>query len=145
MTEAVQTEENRKPEIDKLGRAYATGRRKLSSARVWLKKGNGKITINSKDSTEYFGRPVLRMVINQVFDVTNTKDQFDIVCTVKGGGLSGQAGAILHGAARALDKFNPELHVALRKAGFLTRDSRAVERKKPGRPKARKSFQFSKR
>lgn len=145
MTEQLLVQEERKPEIDKLGRSYATGRRKQSSARVWVKKGNGKITINGRDAEIYFGRPVLRMVIGQVFDITNTKGEMDVVCTVKGGGLSGQAGAILHGIARALDKFNPEFHSVLRKGGFLTRDSRAVERKKPGRPKARKSFQFSKR
>lgn len=141
----VTTPETKKPELDQQGRAYGTGRRKLSSSRVWVKKGNGKITINGKDITAYFGRPVLRMIVNQVFAKTNTVDQFDVDCTVKGGGLSGQAGAILHGLARALDKYNPELHKTLRKEGFLTRDSRAVERKKPGRPKARKSFQFSKR
>ncbi|MDA0781574.1 MAG: 30S ribosomal protein S9 [Rickettsiales bacterium] len=145
MTEQLLVQEDRKPEIDKLGRSYATGRRKKSSARVWIQKGNGKITINGKDAEIYFGRPVLRMVIGQVFDTTNTNGEIDVVCSVKGGGLSGQAGAILHGIARALDKYNPEFHSVLRKGGFLTRDSRAVERKKPGRPKARKSFQFSKR
>jgi len=143
MTEAAI--EERKPQLDKLGRSYGTGRRKLSTARVWIKKGNGKITINGKEIEKYFGRPVLRMVIGQVFDKTNTKNEFDLDCTVTGGGLSGQAGAILHGLARALDNFNPDLHKILRKEGFLTRDNRAVERKKPGRPKARKSFQFSKR
>ncbi len=131
--------------IDDLGRSYATGRRKSSSARVWLKPGRGKIVINGKEITQYFGRPVLRMIVNQVFETTNTIGNFDINCTVEGGGLSGQAGAIRHGIARALDKYNPSLHSALRKAGFLTRDSRTVERKKPGKPKARKSFQFSKR
>lgn len=143
--EQIEVQEERKPEIDKQGRSYATGRRKQSSARVWVKKGNGKITINGKEAEAYFGRPVLRMIIGQVFEVTNTKGEMDVTCTVKGGGLSGQAGAILHGIARALDKFNPEFHSTLRTGGFLTRDSRAVERKKPGRPKARKSFQFSKR
>jgi small subunit ribosomal protein S9 len=138
-------QENVKPQIDSLGRSYGTGRRKSSSARVWVKRGNGKITINGKEITAYFGRPVLRMVINQVFTATNTVNEMDVDCTVAGGGLSGQAGAILHGIARALDKFNPELHKPLRKGGFLTRDSRVVERKKPGKPKARKSFQFSKR
>jgi small subunit ribosomal protein S9 len=145
MMEQIEVQEERKPEIDKQGRSYATGRRKQSSARVWVKKGNGKITINGKEAEAYFGRPVLRMIIGQVFEVTNTKGEMDVTCTVKGGGLSGQAGAILHGIARALDKFNPEFHSTLRTGGFLTRDSRAVERKKPGRPKARKSFQFSKR
>ena len=145
MSEALAATETKKPQIDSLGRSYGTGRRKNSTARVWVKKGNGKITINGRGIEKYFGRPVLRMVINQVFDVTNTVNEFDVDCTVKGGGLSGQAGAILHGIARALDKFNPELHKSLRKAGLLTRDSRVVERKKPGQAKARKSFQFSKR
>lgn len=133
-------------QIDSLGRSYGTGRRKNSAARVWVKPGKGTININGKDVTAYFGRPVLRMIINQVFEVTNSEGQFDVSCTVKGGGLSGQAGAIRHGIARALDRFNPvTYHKLLRTAGFLTRDSRAVERKKPGRKKARKSFQFSKR
>jgi small subunit ribosomal protein S9 len=141
-TEAVE----KTPKIDSLGRGYGTGRRKDSSARVWVKPGKGAIVINDKDVTKYFGRPVLRMIINQVFEVTNSEGQFDVFCTVKGGGLSGQAGAIRHGIARALDGFNPvTYHTALRAAGFLTRDSRAVERKKPGRKKARKRFQFSKR
>ena len=132
--------------IDSLGRSYGTGRRKNSAARVWVKPGKGKISINGKDVTTYFGRPVLRMIINQVFEVTNSEGQFDVTCTVKGGGLSGQAGAIRHGISRALDCYNPvTYHALLRTAGFLTRDSRAVERKKPGRKKARKSFQFSKR
>lgn len=130
---------------DAQGRTYATGRRKSSSARVWLKAGKGKITINDKDITAYFGRPVLRMIVNQVFETTNSIGMYDVVCTVTGGGLSGQAGAIRHGIARALDRHNNSLHKTLRKLGFLTRDSRTVERKKPGRPKARKSFQFSKR
>lgn len=142
---ATEVVKERKPEIDSLGRSYATGRRKNSSARVWVKAGKGDILVNGKSLADYFGRPVLRMVINQVFEVTHTEGKFDVICTVKGGGLSGQAGAIRHGIARALDKFDPTLHKALRDAGFLTRDSRKVERKKPGRPKARKSFQFSKR
>lgn len=137
--------EEKKQELDSHGRAYGTGRRKNSSARVWIKKGSGKVTINGRDITVYFGRPVLRMIIGQVFEKTNTVNEFDITCTVKGGGLSGQAGAILHGLARALDKYRPDLHTLLRKFGFLTRDNRQVERKKPGKPKARKSFQFSKR
>lgn len=145
MTAAIESTEPRKSALDKFGRAYGTGRRKNSSARVWIKKGHGKIVINGKEVEAYFGRPVLRMVINQVFDVTRTLNTIDVVCTVKGGGLSGQAGAIRHGIARAMDKYDPSLHNVLHKAGFLTRDSRAVERKKPGRPKARKSFQFSKR
>lgn len=145
MTQAVETSEERKPKLDKFGRSYATGRRKRSSARVWLKAGKGDVIINKKELAVYFGRPVLRMIINHVFDTTATSGKFDVVCTVTGGGLSGQAGAIRHGIARALDNFDPTLHKTLRKAGFLTRDSRKVERKKPGRPKARKSFQFSKR
>lgn len=140
---AVTSEE--KKNIDALGRTYATGRRKNSSARVWIKPGKGKIIINDKDITVYFGRPVLRMIVNQVFETTNSLGAYDVVCSVSGGGLSGQAGAIRHGIARALDLYNPSLHKTLRKLGFLTRDSRKVERKKPGRPKARKSFQFSKR
>lgn len=134
-----------KPLIDDLGRSYGTGRRKDSVARVWLKRGSGKITVNGKDVTTYFGRAVLRMMIGQVFSHTNTDSQFDVISTVKGGGLSGQAGAILHGLARAMAKFDPQTHSILRKSGFLTRDSRTVERKKPGKAKARKSFQFSKR
>jgi small subunit ribosomal protein S9 len=147
MTDAIaatETVEN-KPQIDDLGRSYATGRRKTSADRVWIKKGKGKITVNKKDIATYFGRPVLQMIINDVFKETNTEGDFDVICTVKGGGLSGQAGAIKHGIARALDKYNPTLHKTLRKGGYLTRDSRMVERKKPGKPKARKSFQFSKR
>ena len=145
-SEAIEAVVEKSPKLDEQGRAYGTGRRKDSSARVWVKPGKGKIEINGKDVTNYFGRPVLRMIINQVFEVTNAENQFDVFCTVKGGGLSGQAGAIRHGIARALDNFNPvTYHKLLRVAGFLTRDSRAVERKKPGRKKARKSFQFSKR
>lgn len=149
MATIVETEaktEERKAKIDSFGRAYGTGRRKNSSARVWIKRGSGKVTINKKEFSVYFGRPVLRMIINQIFDKTNTSGQFDVICTVKGGGLSGQAGAILHGIARAMVHFDPtSYHKTLRKLGFLTRDSRSVERKKPGRAKARKSFQFSKR
>lgn len=137
--------EVREAKIDSLGRSYGTGRRKESAARVWVKKGKGKIIVNKKDATEYFGRPVLRMIINQPFAATKTEGQFDIYCTVKGGGASGQAGAIRHGIARALDQYDPSLHSVLRKGGFLTRDSRAVERKKYGKAKARRSFQFSKR
>lgn len=135
----------KKPVIDSLGRARATGRRKTSSARVWIKPGNGKIIINKKEMDDYFGRPVLSMIVNNVFQATDNLGKFDVYCTVSGGGLSGQAGAILHGVARALDNFDPSLHKTLRQNGFLTRDSRKVERKKPGKPKARKSFQFSKR
>lgn len=144
-----QTEESssieREPKIDKLGRSYSTGRRKESTARVWVKRGTGKITINGKDMSLYFARPVLQMQLNFVFDVTERKDQFDVIATVKGGGLSGQAGAVRHGLSRALSLFEPDLRKPLKVAGMLTRDSRVVERKKYGRAKARKSFQFSKR
>ena len=135
----------REPKIDKLGRSYSTGRRKESTARVWVKRGTGKITINGKDMPLYFARPVLQMQLNFVFDVTDRKDQFDVFATVKGGGLSGQAGAVRHGLSRALSLFEPDLRKPLKVAGMLTRDSRVVERKKYGRAKARKSFQFSKR
>ncbi len=145
MTAEVAQVELKEAKIDSLGRSYGTGRRKESTARVWVKKGKGKIIVNKKDVTNYFGRPVLRMIINQPFAATKTEGEFDIYCTVKGGGASGQAGAIRHGISRALDAFNPTLHSILRKGGFLTRDSRAVERKKYGKAKARRSFQFSKR
>ena len=135
----------REPVRDKFGRAYATGRRKDASAKVWLKAGSGKITINGRDIEKYFGRPVLRMIINQPFVVTNRVGQFDAVISVSGGGLSGQAGAIRHGLSRCLDNYEPELHTLLKKAGFLTRDPRVVERKKYGKAKARRSYQFSKR
>ena len=135
----------REPKIDSLGRSYATGRRKESAARVWVKRGTGKISINGKDMVAYFARPVLQMQLNFVFDVTERKDQFDVFATVKGGGLSGQAGAVRHGLSRALSLFEPDLRKPLKTAGMLTRDSRVVERKKYGRAKARKSFQFSKR
>ena len=133
------------PKIDTLGRSYATGRRKESTARVWVKRGTGKISINGKEMVNYFARPVLQMQLNFVFDVTERKDQFDVIATVKGGGLSGQAGAVRHGLSRALCFFEPDLRKPLKSAGMLTRDSRVVERKKYGRAKARKSFQFSKR
>ena len=133
------------PKIDTLGRSYATGRRKESTARVWVKRGTGKITINGKEMVNYFARPVLQMQLNFVFDVTERKDQFDVIATVNGGGLSGQAGAVRHGLSRALCLFEPDLRKPLKTAGMLTRDSRVVERKKYGRAKARKSFQFSKR
>ncbi len=133
------------PKIDTLGRSYATGRRKESTARVWVKRGTGKISINGKEMIHYFARPVLQMQLNFVFDVTERKDQFDVIATVKGGGLSGQAGAVRHGLSRALSLFEPDLRKPLKTAGMLTRDSRVVERKKYGRAKARKSFQFSKR
>ncbi len=133
------------PKVDTLGRSYATGRRKESTARVWVKRGTGKIVINGKEMVNYFARPVLQMQLNFVFDVTERKDQFDVIATVKGGGLSGQAGAVRHGLSRALCLFEPDLRKPLKSAGMLTRDSRVVERKKYGRAKARKSFQFSKR
>jgi small subunit ribosomal protein S9 len=132
-------------EVDAQGRSYATGRRKDAVARVWLKPGSGKVTVNGRDQEVYFARPTLRLVINQPFQVAGREGQYDIVCTVKGGGLSGQAGAVKHGIAQALSKFEPELRSAVKAAGFLTRDPRVVERKKYGRAKARKSFQFSKR
>ncbi len=135
----------REKEIDAQGRAYATGRRKDAVARVWIKPGTGKITVNGRDQTVYFARPTLRLVINQPFDVSERGGQFDVVATVSGGGLSGQAGAVKHGISQALTKFEPELRGVVKAAGFLTRDSRTVERKKYGRAKARKSFQFSKR
>jgi len=135
----------RAQELDKFGRAYATGRRKDAVARVWLKPGTGKITINGRDQEVYFARPSLRLVINQVFGIAEREGQYDVVCTVKGGGLSGQAGAVKHGISQALTKYEPILRAPVKAAGFLTRDSRAVERKKYGRAKARRSFQFSKR
>lgn len=131
--------------IDKLGRSYATGRRKESIARVWIKRGTGKITVNKIDITQYFKRPTLRMIINQPFVATESTGKFDVIVTTLGGGLSGQAGAVRHGISRALDLFNPDLHLILRREGYLTRDSRVVERKKYGRKKARRRFQFSKR
>ncbi len=131
--------------VDAQGRAYATGRRKDAVARVWIKPGSGKITVNGRDQDVYFARPTLRLVIDQPFQVADRAGQYDVVATVKGGGLSGQAGAVKHGIAQALAKFEPTLRSAVKAAGFLTRDSRVVERKKYGRAKARKSFQFSKR
>ena len=133
------------PQIDHLGRSYATGRRKDAAARVWVKRGSGRITVNGKDVGEYFARPVLRMLLNQPFETAGRRDEFDVVATVKGGGLSGQAGAVRHGISHALIRFEPALRPALKAGGFLTRDSRVVERKKYGRRKARRSFQFSKR
>jgi len=142
---AAETKTARKSQKDKSGRAYATGRRKDAVARVWVMPGHGKVTINEKSMDEYFSRPVLKMIINQPFEVTNRVNEFDVICTVKGGGLSGQAGAIKHGISRALNEYEPELRTALKQAGFLTRDDRTVERKKYGRAKARRSYQFSKR
>ena len=133
------------PKIDNLGRTYATGRRKDSTARVWVKRGSGVMTVNGKEMPIYFNRPVLQMQLNHVFEIANRVKEFDIIATVKGGGLSGQAGAIKHGISKALSLFEPELRTTLKSAGLLTRDSRTVERKKYGKAKARKSFQFSKR
>jgi len=135
----------RAQEIDAQGRAYATGRRKDAVARVWLKPGSGKITINGRDQEVYFARPTLRLVINQPFGVAARDGQYDVICTVTGGGLSGQAGAVKHGISQALTRYEPALRAPVKAAGFLTRDPRAVERKKYGRAKARRSFQFSKR
>jgi len=131
--------------VDKSGRAYATGKRKDAVARVWLKPGAGKITVNTRAFEVYFARPVLRMLIQQPLVAANRNGQYDVICTVSGGGLSGQAGAVRHGLSKALTNFEPELRGVLKKGGFLTRDSRVVERKKYGRAKARRSFQFSKR
>ncbi len=133
------------PVRDELGRSYATGKRKDAVARVWIKPGSGKVTVNGKAQDEYFARPVLQMILRQPFGITNTEGQFDVFATVKGGGLSGQAGAVKHGISKALQLYEPSLRGALKAAGFLTRDSRVVERKKYGKAKARKSFQFSKR
>ena len=139
------SENNEKPKLDSLGRAYSTGKRKDAVARVWIKKGSGKITVNKKPVNKYFARPTLQMIIQQAFSVSSVENQFDVMATVKGGGLSGQAGAVRHGLSKALTLFDAELRGALKTAGFLTRDSRVVERKKYGKPKARRSFQFSKR
>ena len=130
---------------DAQGRAYATGRRKNAVARVWIKPGSGRVTVNEKEEQVYFARPVLRMILRQPLVVTNRETQFDVVATVEGGGLSGQAGALRHGISRALVNYEPELKPLLKKVGFMTRDSRMVERKKYGKAKARRSFQFSKR
>ncbi|MYL96538.1 30S ribosomal protein S9 [Novosphingobium sp. FGD1] len=135
----------REQQIDAQGRAYATGRRKDAVARVWIKPGSGKITVNGRDQAVYFARPTLRLVINQTFQVAGREEQYDVIATVKGGGLSGQAGAVKHGIAQALAKYEPALRASVKAAGFLTRDPRVVERKKYGRAKARRSFQFSKR
>ena len=137
--------ETPEPKIDSQGRAYATGQRKDAVARVWIKPGKGVITVNGRDSTAYFARPVLRMIISQPFGIVGRVEQYDVVATVVGGGLSGQAGAVRHGISKALTYYEPTLRGLLKAAGFLTRDSRVVERKKYGRAKARRSFQFSKR
>jgi small subunit ribosomal protein S9 len=131
--------------LDKQGRAYATGKRKNAVARVWIKPGAGKVTVNSRALEVFFARPVLRMLIQQPMVAANRQGQYDVVCTVSGGGLSGQAGAVRHGISKALTNFEPDLRPALKRGGFLTRDSRVVERKKYGKAKARRSFQFSKR
>ncbi|HYJ29867.1 MAG TPA: 30S ribosomal protein S9 [Allosphingosinicella sp.] len=135
----------REQQLDKQGRAYATGRRKDAVARVWLKPGSGTIIVNGRDQTVYFARPTLRLIINQVFDITERRGQYDVIASVKGGGLSGQAGAVRHGISTALTRYEPGLRTTVKQAGFLTRDPRVVERKKYGRAKARRSFQFSKR
>ncbi len=135
----------REPVRDALGRAYATGKRKDAVARVWIRPGSGKVTINGREMAKYFARPVLQMVLRQPFDVAGVSGEFDVMATVKGGGLSGQAGAVKHGISKALQIYEPSLRAALKAAGFLTRDSRVVERKKYGKRKARRSFQFSKR
>ncbi len=144
--EAVVIEETpREPVRDELGRAYATGKRKDAVARVWIKPGSGKVTVNGRELNVYFARPVLQMILRQPFTVAGVEDQFDVMATVKGGGLSGQAGAVKHGISKALQLYDPSLRGALKAAGFITRDSRVVERKKFGKRKARRSFQFSKR
>jgi small subunit ribosomal protein S9 len=135
----------RKAVVDSLGRTYATGKRKDAVARVWIKPGSGKITVNGRDQETYFARPTLRLVVNQPFQVAGREKQYDVIATVKGGGLSGQAGAVKHGISKAIQLAEPDLRAALKTAGFLTRDSRVVERKKYGKAKARRSFQFSKR
>ncbi|PAU97360.1 30S ribosomal protein S9 [Paracoccus salipaludis] len=135
----------REPQRDAQGRAYATGKRKDAVARVWVKPGSGKVTVNGKDMAEYFARPVLQMILRQPFDIAGVANQYDVYATVAGGGLSGQAGAVKHGISKALQLHEPSLRAALKAAGFLTRDPRVVERKKYGKAKARRSFQFSKR
>jgi small subunit ribosomal protein S9 len=135
----------REPVRDALGRSYATGKRKDAVARVWIRPGSGKVTVNGRELASYFARPVLQMVLRQPFEVADRAGQFDVMATVKGGGLSGQAGAVKHGISKALQLYEPGLRGVLKAAGFLTRDSRVVERKKYGKRKARRSFQFSKR
>ncbi len=145
VSEETEVKATRKAVKDKKGRSYATGKRKDAVARVWVMPGKGNITINDKSIDEYFARPVLKMVINQPFVIANRENEFDVVCTVNGGGLSGQAGAIRHGISKALNEYEPELRSVLKQAGLLTRDDRVVERKKYGKAKARRSYQFSKR
>ncbi|MGR3570762.1 30S ribosomal protein S9 [Brevirhabdus sp.] len=144
-TDTLTASANAEPQRDDLGRSYATGKRKDAVARVWIKPGSGKVVVNGKEMAQYFARPVLQMILRQPFQVAGVENQFDVNATVKGGGLSGQAGAVKHGISKALQLYEPSLRGALKAAGFLTRDSRVVERKKYGRAKARKSFQFSKR
>ncbi|MBK5946330.1 30S ribosomal protein S9 [Rhodobacter veldkampii DSM 11550] len=144
-TPAAEVVAPREPVRDALGRSYATGKRKDAVARVWIKPGSGKVVVNGKDMSVYFARPVLQMILRQPFTVAGVDGQFDVMATVAGGGLSGQAGAVKHGISKALQLYEPSLRGALKAAGFLTRDSRVVERKKYGKAKARKSFQFSKR
>ncbi len=145
-TEEVQTEAvERAPQRDSVGRSYATGKRKNAVARVWIKPGSGRVFVNGKDIETYFARPVLQMILRRPFQIVNTENQFDVIATVRGGGLSGQAGAVKHGISKALQLFEPAYRPALKAAGFLTRDARVVERKKYGKRKARRSFQFSKR
>ena len=145
LAEAVEAAPLPEPQIDDLGRSYGTGRRKDAVSRVWMKPGKGVVMVNGKPLTEYFARPVLQMMLMQPFAIADRLNQYDIICTVKGGGLSGQAGAVRHGLSRALVAYEPGLRPILKKNGFLTRDARVVERKKYGRRKARRSFQFSKR
>lgn len=142
---AAEAEVPRAPVRDSLGRSYATGKRKDAVARVWIKPGSGKVTVNGKPINDYFARPVLQMILRQPFSVAGVEGQFDVMATVAGGGLSGQAGAVKHGISKALQLYDPSLRSPLKAAGFLTRDSRVVERKKYGKAKARRSFQFSKR
>lgn len=142
---AVEAAISREPVRDELGRSYATGKRKDAVARVWIKPGSGKVVVNGREMAKYFARPVLQMVLRQPFTVAGVEGEFDVMATVKGGGLSGQAGAVKHGISKALQLYEPSLRAPLKAAGFLTRDSRVVERKKYGRRKARRSFQFSKR
>ncbi len=142
---AAEPETPREPVRDELGRSYATGKRKDAVARVWIKPGSGKVTVNGKEMDKYFARPVLQMILRQPFTIAGVEGEFDVYATVTGGGLSGQAGAVEHGICKALQLYDPSLRGALKAAGFLTRDSRVVERKKYGRRKARRSFQFSKR
>ena len=145
VAEVAASSEPRQPKIDKQGRSYATGKRKNAIARVWIKPGLGKVLVNGRSGEQYFARPVLQMIINQPFKVAKRTSQYDVWCTVSGGGLSGQAGAVKHGISKALVSYEPDLRPALKQSGFLTRDSRVVERKKYGQAKARRRFQFSKR